>query len=217
MRVLNLYAGIGGNRKFWTNCDATAIELNKNIAEIYKLYYPNDTIIIDDAHQCLLDHYKEYDFIWSSPPCPTHSRTQIMSVLSESKRAGCDKRKAVYPEMSLYQEIILLKTFALKKTKWVVENVIPYYETLIEGVQLGRHIFWSNFKIYQKNVKEKEERINYVTGSQERFGFKLDSYTGINKRKILRNLVNPGIDLYIFNEARGIMTDNEKTLFENIM
>ncbi len=68
MKVLNLYAGIGGNRKFWTDCEVTAIEFREDIAKVYKEYFPNDTVVVADAHKYLLDHYKEFDFIWSSPP-----------------------------------------------------------------------------------------------------------------------------------------------------
>ena len=78
MKILNLYAGIGGNRKLWTpNSDEheiTAIENVPEIAKIYQDFFPNDKVIITNAHQYLLEHFKEFDFIWSSPPCPSHSR-----------------------------------------------------------------------------------------------------------------------------------------------
>ena len=74
LKVLNLYAGIGGNRKLWKDVDVTAVENNPEIAEVYKQFYPNDKVIIADAHQYLLEHFKEFNFIWSSPPCPTHSK-----------------------------------------------------------------------------------------------------------------------------------------------
>ena len=100
---MNLYAGIGGNRKLWENVEVTAIEIDEDVAQIYKDNFPNDTVITGDAHQYLLEHYNEYDFIWSSPPCPTHSR---MNFLLNEKG---DKMK--YPDMKLYQEILLLKHF----------------------------------------------------------------------------------------------------------
>ena len=74
LKVLNNYCGIGGNRKLWTDVDVTAVELDKNIAAVYQDFFPDDTVIVADAHEYLLEHYKEFDFIWSSPPCPTHSR-----------------------------------------------------------------------------------------------------------------------------------------------
>lgn len=51
MKILNLYAGIGGNRKLWGNeHDITAVELRPEIAAIYHDLYPNDTVIVGDAH-----------------------------------------------------------------------------------------------------------------------------------------------------------------------
>ncbi|GAI27248.1 unnamed protein product, partial [marine sediment metagenome] len=119
IKVLNLYAGIGGNRKLWENVDVTAIENNAEIAKIYQDFFSNDKVIVTDAHQYLLKYFMEYDFIWSSPPCPTHSITRFLH------------KKKVYPDMELYQEIILLKHFF--RGKWVVENVKPYYKPLIES------------------------------------------------------------------------------------
>ena len=72
MKVLNLDAGLGGNRKFWTDVDVTAVELNPDIAKIYQDFFPDDKVIVADAHQYLLEHYQEFErgLIWDSPPCP---------------------------------------------------------------------------------------------------------------------------------------------------
>lgn len=74
MKVLNLYACLGGNRLLWKDCEVTAVELDPELARLYQERFPDDKVIVTDAHQYLLDHYKEFDFIWSSPPCPTHSK-----------------------------------------------------------------------------------------------------------------------------------------------
>ena len=76
MKVLNLYACLGGNRFLWEDFEVTAVELDPELARMYQERFPNDKVIVADAHQYLLDHYKEFDFIWSSPPCPTHSRAR---------------------------------------------------------------------------------------------------------------------------------------------
>jgi DNA (cytosine-5)-methyltransferase 1 len=73
MKVLNLYAGIGGNRKLWKDVEITAIENDVQIAKIYQDFFPKDKVIVADAHEYLLKHFEEFDFIWSSPPCPSHS------------------------------------------------------------------------------------------------------------------------------------------------
>jgi DNA (cytosine-5)-methyltransferase 1 len=203
MKILNLYSCIGGNRKLWGDeHEITAVELIPEIAEIYSDYYPNDKMIVADAHQYLLEHYKEYDFIWASPPCPTHSRTQIMSVISDSERSGCDKRTAQYPDMKLYQEIILLQHFAPKNQKWLIENVKPYYKPLIPGLERGRHLFWSNFFIPEYNGVD-SKKIGSVHDCSTVYGYNLKNYKVENKRKILRNMVDPELALHVFNAAVG--------------
>ena len=145
MKILNLYACLGGNRYKWdevADVQVTAVEWDEELAKLYQERFPNDKVVIADAHQYLLDHYKEFDFIWTSPPCPTHSRA----------RGWNTKVKTVYPSMKLYEEILLLETVskgkdARFKGKYVVENVIPYYEPLIPAHKRGRHLYWTNFKL----------------------------------------------------------------------
>lgn len=144
LRVLNLYAGIGGNRKLWDNVEVTAVENNPKIAAVYQDLYPNDTVIVGDAHQYLLDHYAEFDFIWSSPPCPTHSRARYGLGFHGHGFA------AVYPDMRLYQEIILLKHHF--KGQYCIENVQAYYKPLIEPLSIGRHWYWVNFPIEKMQI-----------------------------------------------------------------
>lgn len=99
-RILNLFAGIGGNRGLWGDeYHVTAVELNPAIAATYAKRFPNDTVIVGDAHEYLLRHYKEYDFIWASPPCTTH--TMMMRYNCTDERS----ERLVYPDMTLYQEI----------------------------------------------------------------------------------------------------------------
>lgn len=198
MKILNLYAGIGGNRKLWGDGhEVTAIEINPEIAKIYQEFFPNDKIVVGDAHQFLLDHYKEFDFIWSSPPCPTHSDIRRVSV-------QCGKIEAKYPDMKLYEEVILLKHFF--KGLWVVENVNSYYKPLIKPFECGRHYYWSNFHITDNGVKtiknfSKVDR-KYL---MKWLGIELKEniYVGKNHdhRQILRNCVHPKIGLHIFNCA----------------
>lgn len=146
MKILNLYSGIGGNRKLWgEEHEITAVEIEPKIAKIYSDFFPNDKMIITDAHQYLLGHFEEYDFIWSSPPCPSHSQLGRLRVLSDCKETGAYLAKARYPDMKLYEEIILLKHFF--KGNYCVENVIAYYEPLIKPIEIQRHHFWTNFPI----------------------------------------------------------------------
>ena len=198
-KVLNLYAGIGGNRKLWTDCEVTAIELNPEIAAIYQDFFPNDKVIIGDAHQYLLDHFKEFDFIWSSPPCQSHSDIRRMYV-------SIGQNKAIFPDMNLWQEIIFLKHNY--SGKWVVENVKPYYTPFVQPtIQLDRHLVWCNFQIYKTKFK-KDNTIKSIKSSTKHYGFNISGYK-LNHRKdqILRNCVNPELGKYIFNRARNIQIE----------
>lgn len=208
MKVLNLYACLGGNRYKWTDCEVTAVELDPELARLYQERFPNDTVIIADAHQYLLDHYKEFDFIWSSPPCPSHSRVRISQKNRESF-------KAVYPDLKLYEEIIFLDNYF--EGKYVVENVIPYYEPLITAQKRGRHLYWCNFKL-PKDINSRHfdglcQTNNELAKLCEFHKIDVSSYNGEQSLiKIARNLVDYEAGLTIFNTARGILETNTKQL-----
>lgn len=194
MKILNLYAGVGGNRKLWQNAEITAVEICPKIANAYADLYPDDTLIVGDAHQYLQDNYKQFDFIWSSPPCQTHS--QMRQNLCVRLRGT----PAVYPDMKLYQEIIFLQHNF--KGKWVVENVRPYYETLIKPTAImDRHLFWCNFDFEPFEVDKAKLRSAQIPDLQEFFGIDLSAYKIPEKRQVLRNCVNPLVGNHIFKSA----------------
>ena len=156
MKILNLYACLGGNRYKWdevADIEVTAVELDPEAARLYKERFPNDTVIVADAHQYLLDHYKEFDFIWSSPPCPSHSRARYWNSSNYETTT-----EPIYPDLKLYEEILFLQHY-YKTGKFVVENVIPYYEPLIVAQKRGRHLYWTNF-ILPTDLKERQYRIS---------------------------------------------------------
>ena len=188
MKILNLYAGIGGNRKLWGGeHNITAVEYNEKIANKYKDLYPNDTVVVSDAHEYLLDNYKNYDFIWSSPPCQSHSTTNYFTQHI--------RKRPVYPLMSLYQEIIFLQNFY--KGKFCVENVVSYYEPLIKPLKIGRHYLWSNFNI------------NKIEQPKDDVGTMMPKYGNKACKKPLeeRNAVNSELGLHILNSALGIINE----------
>ena len=207
MKILNLYCGIGGNRKNWGDeHDITAVELEPKIAKIYQDFFPKDKVIVADAHQYLLEHYKGFDFVWSSPPCPTHSGVNYFL-----NAQGCIR----YPDMSLWQEIIFLQHFC--KTKYVVENVKSYYEPFVKPILIDRHYFWSNFYIRDwKTTKKKGFNITLLNTRastrreqevilkdlQEYHGFDLSPYKIADKRRLLANCVKCELGLHILKESQ---------------
>lgn len=199
MKILNLYAGIGGNRKLWgDDHDITAVEIDPDIAGVYADLYPNDTVIVADAHQYLIDHLTEFDFIWSSPPCPTHSQIRYNIGYKASRKYA--KVKPVYPDMALYQEIILLNYYF--DGHFVVENTIPYYDPLITGTKSGGHIWWSNFHIPQIDHGSRGHRDGTVESLSERKLTDLSKYDIKDKRKLLRNAVEPDVGLKILEASQ---------------
>jgi DNA (cytosine-5)-methyltransferase 1 len=228
MKVLNLYSGIGGNRKLWSNVEVTAIEISQNLADIYQDIFPTDNVIVTEAHNYLLKHFFEFDFIWSSPPCPSHSRFRKIFV---DKDGGERKSLPVYPDMKLYEEIIFLQHYF--KGKYVVENVMAYYQPLIKPQTVDRHWFWSNFPI----IRKKPERITHFSSIKDSwrenrkrplttyggnninrlaqlYGFDLSKYQfkdirtspsshrlSVSKEQAIRNCVDPILSQHIFKSA----------------
>ena len=193
VKVLNLYAGLGGNRERWEGCEVTAVEINPDIALIYQERFPQDKMIIGDAHEYLRQNYADFDFIWSSPPCPSHSRARFWNT----------KAERIYPDLTLYQQIIFLKHHF--KGDWVIENVIPYYEPLIEGEKIGRHMFWSNFEI---KIQYTSQRVKVELGNLKSFeaecGFSTEGVgKGMDRYRAIRNMVDPKLGEAIFDCSKG--------------
>jgi len=205
MKILNLYACLGGNRYKWdevTDVDVTAVELDAELARMYQERFPNDTVIVADAHQYLLDHYKEFDFIWSSPPCPTHSKARFASAANYETATD-----AIYPDMKLYQEIIFLQNYF--NGQYVVENVAPYYEPLIPSKKRGRHLYWTNFNLPNQLSNRKGGLISGKDEVKKLCKFHeidISSYKGSQRKdKIARNLVDFEAGRTILEIALGII------------
>lgn len=197
MKILNLYAGIGGNRKLWEDVEVTAVEYDPKIAAIYQDFFPDDKVVVGDAHAYLLEHFEEFDFIWASPPCPSHSRIRKHCAMNRKNFAT---PKMIYPDMKLYEEILFLKHYF--KGKWCVENVIAYYEPLIRPTEIQRHHFWCNFHIRIRDFSHDNIGHGIASDFEKKFGFNLSNHNGVDKRQVLRNCINPYLGLHIFNESK---------------
>tara|TARA_R100000654_G_scaffold1505_2_gene5416 strand:+ start:972 stop:1613 length:642 start_codon:yes stop_codon:yes gene_type:complete len=202
MKILNLYACLGGNRYKWNDVkndiEVTAVELDPELAKLYQERFPNDKVIVADAHQYLLEHYKEFDFIWSSPPCPTHSRARFARKNTTSTK---------FPDLKLYEEILFLSNWF--KGKYCVENVIPYYEPLIIAKKRGRHLYWTNFNLPNDLTSRKSsimEGENEVKRWCKFHNYDFTKYKGTQRTdKIARNLVDYEAGKTIFETALGII------------
>jgi DNA (cytosine-5)-methyltransferase 1 len=206
IKILNLYAGIGGNRKLWGDKpDVTAVEYNETIAEAYQDFYPDDTVVVNNAHEYLLEHFDEFDFIWTSPPCPTHSRIrkQTRYEAGKNQENNLSEIDAVYPDLTLYEEIILLQHYF--EGKYCVENVISYYDPLIEPTELERHYFWSNFNIPSTDIDTGERmHDNDPRRVEEWMGYDLSEYNfpdDYPEQKVTNNLVHPELGKHILDSA----------------
>lgn len=242
MRILNLYAGVGGNRALWPlDAEVTAVELDTEIAQAYVDLWPGDTVIVGDAHQYLLDHLLGgWDFIWSSPPCPTHSKLNAFSARKGQLR---------YPDLDrLYGEIILLRHRAPAGTRWCVENVIPYYTPLIPPTaKLGRHFAWGNFKLPQladtgcrvrtaaevrgarvlrmgayRAVKPRLGAMDVGEASdfEQAYGLRLprcaETWGRQKRRQVMRNCVDPAMGLAVWNAAFNRDCAEQGSLFAEV-
>lgn len=217
-KILNLYACLGGNRYKWDEVAkemgvellVVAIEKDPELARLYQERFPNDTVIIADAHQYLLENYKEFDFVWSSPPCPTHSKARFARASSTTPK---------YPDMKLYEEIIFLDKWF--NGKYVVENVVPYYEPLIPAKKRGRHLYWTNFNL-PNNLNERKGGImegkDEVNRWSEFHDYDFRKYKGKQRRdKIARNLVDYEVGKTILETALGMekkLDVNQMSIFD---
>jgi len=215
MKILNLYACLGGNRYKWDevalqagiDLEVTAVELDEEAARLYQERFPNDIVIVSDAHQYLLDNFKEFDFIWSSPPCPSHSKARF---------ARRNTTTPIYPDLKLYEEILFLENYY--DGKYCVENVVPYYEPLIQAKKRGRHLYWTNFNL-PNDLNERKSSImegkDEVKKWCEFHNYNFYKYKGKQRiDKIARNLVDYEAGKTIFLIALELQKENKSNQLE---
>lgn len=202
LKILNLFAGLGGNRKFWDNVarekgisiEVTAVEFDPEIAKAYAKRYPNDNVIVGDAWDYAAKNYLNFDFIWASPPCQTHSRLNIANNIRN------DRTKRL-PDFRLYELIVYLKYFC--KKAFVIENVVPFYEPLIKPTaEIGRHYFWANFDLFF--LHNPNFRIVTKTKVGDFMDLDLNEFKIKNKRQAIKNEVDYEIGKKIFERFLNV-------------
>jgi DNA (cytosine-5)-methyltransferase 1 len=200
MKILNLYSGLGGNSNLWddTKHEIVNVEFDERISKVLQKRKPNQAHLVRDAHEFLLGNYHLFDFIWSSPPCQTHSK------MNKFTRHNTIR----YPDGRLFEEIIFLQHRFTGR--WVVENVVPYYDIFLNPKKIGRHLFWSNFDIPDFDLPTPPNFINLANlkGKQIMMDwlgihYEENIYYGNNHCpvQILRNCVHPSIGLNILNQV----------------
>ena len=202
-KLLNGCGGLGGNvHRLPDHVQVTTVEHNPKIAAVNQRIHPGHTVVVGDAYQYLLDHAGEFDGVWFSPNCQSH--TKMMKYTRHKLKR--------YPDMDLYKVIIWLDNFY--HGKWVVENVVPYYEPLIKPTrQIGRHLFWSNFDFEAEDVKRPKDFINStnLAGKKALMDFhdlhyEENIYYDGNHcpAQILRNCVHWKLGLQIFKQMEQL-------------
>lgn len=208
MKILNLFAGIGGNRINWKNHEIIAIEYEPKIASWYQFNFPQDKIIISDVYKFLNDinnHnlLKDIDFVWASPPCITHT---MLPKNTHNKHIIHRKIPDMTGIYGLYIFLSNISSNFNKKLKFVIENIKPWYKPLIKPtVALERHYFWSNFHIPSKKFVKPYAHLNKsyadltITEMLSFLPFSLPPFKISNKTQILHNCVNFEVAEYILN------------------
>ena len=112
--------------------------------------------------------------------------------------------------MKLYQEILFLQHYY--KGKYVVENVTPYYEPLIQAKKKGRHLYWTNFNL-PNSLNERKFQLcatkNEFSELCDFHDYDFRQYKGEqSKTKIARNLVDYEAGKTIFETLLGIEKQN---------
>ena len=101
------------------------------------------------------------------------------------------------------------------KGKYVVENVIPYYEPLIPAKKRGRHLYWTNFNLPSNlgerkgGIMEGKDEVNRWCDFHDYDFFK---YKGSQRLdKIARNLIDYEVGKTILDTVMGIKPKSTKS------
>jgi len=199
VRVLDLYAGLGGTDKGIRKVaaekniklDYYAIEIDPAVCQAHKKNHLESNVICADVKDWL-DKVTDFDFVWASPPCQTHS------INNYSNKAIGYKTKPV--DWSLWHVIDILQR--AETIPFVVENVkIWYNEPFKHNFKLDRHYFWTNLQLvpFDYHKKPAKEWCHISVKDWQEY-HQLEPATTGDKRQQLRNCVHWSIAAGIFEQ-----------------
>jgi len=194
IRILDLFCGVGGVARGFQNFlldngiefEYYAIDIDKRVLKAHKLLNPYSKTICRDAWSIDDKEFKEFDLIWASPPCETHSKSRFLNI----------NAKPTKPDMRLYNLIERLWSLNMP---FIVENVEPYYRPPIKPiVKVGRHVLWSNlcikpFKLNLQNFMDVKDDIHKLIKYHEipfELSIKLLKILKKKTRDALRDMVH---------------------------
>ena len=199
MRVLDLYAGLGGSdkgirsvlEKKGIDYEYVAIEIDPKVAEAHRKNNPGSRVIVADALSWLPE-VKNFDFVWASPPCKTHSKWNMVWASRREKHPK--------PDPTLW---FLIREFRSLGINFVVENVDPYYKDPCKPtIKIGRHQFWTSFPIKKFDFISREKPFPEMTIRDWLQYHQLETVEGKaqDKRQALRNCTHYSIAAGIFEQ-----------------
>lgn len=198
MRILDLYAGLGGTakgiqsvlEKKGVDYEYFAIEIDPNVCAAHKINNPRSTVICADVKDWL-DKITDFDFVWASPPCQTHS------ILNFSNKATGKKTNLV--DWSLWHVIDHLQR--TENVSYVVENVLIWYnEPFKHNFNLDRHYFWTNLSLLSFEYQKRTKDWGYLSVKGWKEYHQVEHAITGNKRQQLRNCLHWSIAAGIFEQ-----------------
>ncbi len=205
IKILDLFCGIGGVAKGFQrylleqgmSFEYYAVDVDPKVLRAHKKFNPLSNTILRDAYSFTDDELLEFDFIWASPPCETHSRLNFYN--------WGNPKKYKEPDMRFYELIEMLYRLNIP---FVVENVEPYYKPPIKpSVKVYRHVLWTNlsirpFRVDLPNFSDVKDDVKSLT---KYHGVPRDVVntlgTARKARSALRDMVNPIVS---YNIAKQI-------------
>lgn len=196
MKILSLFssAGIAETYIHYPGDEWYAVEIELELARIYKDRFPGSYVTVGDAWNCL-DSIENYDLVIATPPCQSYTNA-----------AGARRREP--PDT----RIIALLNALRRHGTYILENVNSTWlqENLPGWQQSGRHLIWTNVVLTYLPEPPYPENFCFIKGvpARQRPGLSItESYirdlqawygVSLNRRVYIRGNHDPG---QVYREA----------------